>query len=113
MAGYFNQDNGHLGKTPTARTQDVMLIDGKYYKIQKFVALTFSVGDVEDPDIYAAEPIINWQQSDEGKFVMEHAIETPSWHRYIDYHSYGTRYNVLASLKDIDYTFWALKWGTK
>jgi hypothetical protein len=34
---------------------------------------TFTMGDVEDVDIYVAEPIYQWQQTDHGRWVMEHA----------------------------------------
>ena len=33
----------------------------------------FLVGDVEDVDVYVAEPILRWQQTDRGKWVMNHA----------------------------------------
>ena len=38
----------------------------------------FSLSDVDDPDLLAAEPIWNWQQSDSGKWVMENAYDKPS-----------------------------------
>ena len=31
------------------------------------------MGDVEDVDIYVAEPIWQWQQTEQGKWVMENA----------------------------------------
>ena len=33
----------------------------------------FNMGDVEDVDIYVAEPIYQWQQTEQGRWVMEHA----------------------------------------
>ncbi len=33
------------------------------------------LGDVEDPDIYAAAPIWDWQQSAHGKWVMENGFD--------------------------------------
>ena len=71
---------------------------------------TFVIGDVEDPDIYAANPLWEWQESEMGKWVMAHAIETPEWHRMTDSLSYGYRYNVIAKLTEQDQTFWTLKW---
>jgi hypothetical protein len=41
----------------------------------------FNMGDVEDPDLYAAQPLYEWQQSEQGKWIMEHAVEPPFWHR--------------------------------
>jgi hypothetical protein len=69
----------------------------------------FSLSDVEDPDLLAAEPIWNWQQSDSGKWVMENAIQKPSWHRNIDTHTYGYRYQIRADLTDEQVTFFELK----
>jgi hypothetical protein len=69
------------------------------------------MGDVEDPDLYAAEPLWEWQQSEMGQWVMDRAVDTPEWHRQMDSMQYHMQYAVVAKLKDIDYTFWTLKWG--
>jgi hypothetical protein len=34
---------------------------------------SFTMGDVDDIDIYVAEPIWRWQQTEQGKWVMKHA----------------------------------------
>jgi hypothetical protein len=87
-----------------------MVIGGYAHRIHKIMAHQFMMGDVEDPDLYAAEPIINWQNSDEGKWIMAHAVETPEWHRIIDHASFGYRYCITAKLKGRDYTYWVMKW---
>ena len=69
----------------------------------------FTMGDVEDPDLYAAEPIMAWQDSEAGKFVMAHAVEPPYWTRMIDNHSYGWRYAIVARMRESDQTFFKLK----
>lgn len=33
----------------------------------------FSLGDVDDVDIYVAQPIGEWQRTEQGQWVMEHA----------------------------------------
>jgi len=33
----------------------------------------FNISDVDDVDIYVAQPIWEWQQTDKGKWVMENA----------------------------------------
>ena len=75
--------------------------DGQEFvqEIHKVTVHSFSVGDVEDPEIYAAEPIWKWQQTDAGKFIMENAIDTPSYHQQLDYNSYGYRYAIVAELE--------------
>ncbi len=80
-------------------------------EIHKVVVHTFGVGDVEDPEIYAAEPIWQWQQTDAGKFVMEHAIGTPSYHQSLDYQTYGYRYAVVAELEAKKLSEFYLRWG--
>ena len=35
-------------------------------EIHKLVVHRFRLGDVEDPDLYAAEPLYKWQESDSG-----------------------------------------------
>jgi len=68
-------------------------------EIHKVVVHRFRMGDVEDPDLYAAQPIHTWEQSDQGKFVMKHAIDTPEWHRQLDQFSYGYEYAIVAELE--------------
>jgi hypothetical protein len=69
------------------------------------------MGDVDDPDLYAGEPLWQWQQSEMGKWVMARAVDTPEWHRMADMMNYGYQYAVVAKLKEKDYTYWILKWG--
>lgn len=85
----------------------------RVYEIKKITVHQFQMGDVEDPDLYAAEPLIEWQNSEMGKWVMGKAVETPEWHRHLDPFTYGYRYAIVAKLKDVDFTFWQLKWGTQ
>jgi hypothetical protein len=35
---------------------------------------TLRIADCEDPEIYAAAPIVEWQHTDEGAWVMKHAV---------------------------------------
>lgn len=70
----------------------------------------FSVGDVEDPEIYAAAPILTWQNSEPGKWIMEHAIDKPMYRQYIDHNTYGYQYSITADLTDEDAMIFKLKW---
>ena len=86
-------------------------IADKVVEIKTVVVHSFIVSDSEDPDIYAAQPLWEWQQSDAGKWIMSHAVEVPVWNRTMEYTVYGHRYSIAAKLKAQDYTFWTLKWG--
>ena len=93
---------------------EVKIIDGVAVKYLDVLVHTFRLGDVEDPDIYAAGPIWEWQQSDAGCWVVEHAVEKPYWTRRIDYQSYGYEFNIVARLSEADAVFFKLKYvGTK
>lgn len=79
----------------------------------KIVVHRFSLGDVEDPDLYAAQPLWEWQQSEQGQWVMEHSIEEPLWERYWDNAQYNQVYRIVAKLTEENATFFQLKWGIK
>jgi len=102
---------GHMSKPNDIETHDVMVFGDKAHKIHTVVVHRFRMGDVEDPDLYAAQPLWEWQESEMGKWVMERAVDTPEWHRQMDQLQYHMQYAVVAKLKDVDYTFWVLKWG--
>jgi hypothetical protein len=88
------------------------VIGDRVHEIKNVVVHTFSMGDVEDPDLYAAEPLMKWQNSESGSWVMSHSVEQPMWHRHADPTSYGYKYAVTAKLLAKDYTYWSLKWGS-
>lgn len=110
MAGKIN--SGPLGPDRGTVKHDVMIIDNKATRIIKIRAHEFTLGDVDDVEIYAAQPIYEWQQTDKGKFVMEKAVETPEWHKMVDVSVYSYKFVITAKLKEQDYTFYALKWGS-
>ena len=69
------------------------------------------MGDVEDPDLMVAQPIWDWQQSPQGKFVMEHALGQPSWERMLEPINYGWTYVIIAELDAKKITEYYLKFG--
>jgi hypothetical protein len=91
----------------------VVVKDGKEIveEIHKIVVHRFKVSDVEDPDIYAAEPIHEWEKSEQGQFIMKHAIDTPEWHRLTDHLLYGCKYTIVAELEAKKLSEFYLRWG--
>jgi hypothetical protein len=108
---WTSPDRGHIAKPKGIETYDTMVFGDRAHRIHKLVVHRFTMGDVEDPDLYAAQPLLDWQNSEMGKWVMERAVDTPEWHRRADAYNYGYEYAIVAKLKDIDYTWWELKWG--
>ena len=113
MAITTKPNSGYLSKPTNIVTHDVMIFDDRAYKIYKVIVHQFRMGDVEDPDLYAAQPLWEWQESEMGKWVMKRAVEVPEWHRNINHIGYHFEYIVVSKLKYIDYNFWTLKWGSK
>jgi len=72
---------------------------------------SFTMGDVEDPYLYAAFPISEWQQTEHGKWVMEHAIGESTFYCSADPATYGVRVDIVGELSDQDLTYFKLRWG--
>ena len=71
---------------------------------------TFIVTNLEDPDLYAAHPMYEWQQTEVGKWVMASSEPSPSWHQTIDKNSLTYKYVIRAYFTPADYTYWKLKY---
>jgi hypothetical protein len=80
-------------------------------EIHKVVVHRFKLSDVDDPDLYAAEPLWQWQQTEAGQFVMEHAINKPEWHRNNNIIHWGYEYAIVAELEKKKLTEFYLRWG--
>lgn len=104
MASAFQTEQSHW------QPEQVKIVDGKPVRFRDVCIQEIDLGDVEDPDLLVADPIWRWQQTDEGKFIMEHAVDTPYWTRTFDYNTYGHKYRIMARLKEQDETFWRLRW---
>jgi hypothetical protein len=101
----------HESEYKNWQAEEVKLIGDRAVRFSDVCVHEFSIGDVEDPEIYAAEPIWNWQQTDAGKWIMENAVDKPYYIQGLDYNSWGHRYKIMARLSEQNQTFWSLKWG--
>jgi hypothetical protein len=80
-------------------------------QVKEFVVHTFNMGDVEDPDLWAAESLYKWEKSDAGQWVMKNAADTPTWYRMTDYAGMGHTYQIRAKLMGPALTEWLLRYG--
>jgi hypothetical protein len=97
-----------------SKPPECKIINGKVVKFSDMVVHQFRLGDVEDPVLYAADPIWQWQQTEAGKFVMANAVEPPWWVRRVNHLWPGFEFVVVARMKESDQTFYTLKYaGTK
>ncbi len=97
--GYqFEPARGFLGDPPTKEIYRYMEIGDRVEEVREIVVHEFTMGDVDDPDLYAGQPLWEWQQSEMGKWIMEHAVEVPAWYRIPDVMQYGYKYQIRAKL---------------
>jgi len=95
------------------KKEEVKVVGDQAVRFRDVCVHEFKMGDVDDVEIYAAEPIWKWQQTEAGKWVMENAFEPPYWIRQSDYATWGHVYRIMARLSEQNETFWTLKWGNK
>jgi general stress protein 26 len=81
-------------------------------QVDNIVLHKFTMGDVEDPYVYAAFPISEWQQTEKGTWVMQHVIGEPKIHVCFQMYDYRNHVAVTGSLNAEDYTYYLLRWGT-
>ena len=70
------------------------------------------MGDVDDVEIYAAQPIYEWLQTDAGKWVNERC-EDLSWHTIANPDTYGYTIMLRGSITDRDATEYYLRFGNE
>jgi hypothetical protein len=90
---YFKYHSPYTHKPPKNKYN---MIGDRVEECRELVVHEFAMGDVEDPDLYAAQPLMEWEQSEFGQWCMKNAADTPTWHRLADPISYGYKYTITA-----------------
>ena len=88
-----------------------VLVGDRVEEVKEVIVHKFSMGDVEDPDLYAAQPLCEWEKSDIGQWVMKNACDTPTWYRTADPMNYGYQYQIRAKFMGPALTEWLLRHG--
>jgi hypothetical protein len=70
-----------------------------------------TMGDVEDPYLYAAGPLWEWEKSEQGQWVMAHATEPPVFYCGPDPVGLGFVVSIWGKLRSPDLTYYTLRWG--
>lgn len=115
MAKHFENiyEQGWFGDVPKNNIPRYSIVNNQVEEVQTITVHSFTMGDVEDPDLYAAQPLYEWEHSEKGQWVMANAVETPSWHRIADVATFGYRYCIRAKLRGPELTLWLLKYADK
>lgn len=93
------------------RTNRYFVRDEMVVETHKIIVHTFQMGDVDDPDLYAAEPLWEWQNSEKGQWVMSNTLETPVWHRHADPVTMGHKYAITAVFETKKLSEYYLRFG--
>ena len=93
------------------RPQETKILGDRAVRFRDVCVHEFSMGDVDDFAIYVADPIYQWQQSESGSWIMDHAETEPYWIHNTDMNTFGHRVKIMARLSEQNETFWRLKWG--
>ncbi len=105
---YFENHKDRIYRPPMNK---YVLVGDRVEEVRNIVVHEFSLGDVDDPDLYAAQPLYDWEKSEQGQWVVKNACDTPTWQRIADPMSFGYRYRITAKLMGPALTEWILKHG--
>lgn len=110
---FFEHHNPYTHKP--VRNKYNIVKDGGTERVEEckeMIVHTFTMSDVEDPDLMAAEPLWAWEKSDFGQWCMKHAADTPTWHRIADPVTYGYKYQIRAKFMGPALTEMLLRHGS-
>lgn len=77
----------------------------------KVVFHTFSIGDVEDPEIYASMGLSEWRKTERGIWCWENSIGPIHFHSMLDTQMYSYKVAITGELSPENFTYYKLKWG--
>lgn len=105
---FFQHHSLHTHRPPKHKYN---IVGDRVEECKEVVVHSFSMGDVEDPDLYAAQPLYEWEHSEQGQWIMKNAADIPTWYRIADPISYGYKYQIRAKLMGPALTEWLLRYG--
>ena len=77
----------------------------------KLLVHKIALGDVEDPEIYAADPILKFEKTEKGQWLHAHSCEQMTFNIYPNPETYGFVVVIHAWLNEKDLTYYNLKWS--
>lgn len=80
-------------------------------EIRKVVVHRSWMGTTGDPNLHVAQKFLEWELSEQGQFVMKHAIGKPDYHINLDQLTYEYECVIVAELEMKKLSEFYLKWG--
>lgn len=94
-------------KMTEKETKPKFFVDNNEVYERKFIA-KFSMADCDDPEIYVAEPLLKWQESEQGSWVMKHGRD-PTYYIHADPITYGYQVSITAHISQKRWTEYCLR----
>ena len=82
----------------------------KSIRTKPIVFHKFQIGDVEDPWVYCAAPIYEWQTTEKGKWCAENCEGEMYLTSHADPVTYGYGFAIHGQLSDKNLTYYRLRW---
>ena len=76
----------------------------------KLVVHEFNMGDVDDPELYAAFPISEFERTDKGVWLHQHSTEQMWYNIGLCPNTYGYKCTIWANLNEDDTVYYKLKY---
>jgi hypothetical protein len=77
----------------------------------KIIFHTFGIGDPEDPEIYAAFPLAEFMNTDQGRWIKANCLD-PQFIIRPDARTYGQRVIVYGEVEEKSATEYFLRWDS-
>lgn len=106
FAEAFVSKSTTLTSGATHNVQKYRVHDDEVY--ERHIVHRFKMSDVEDPDLYVAQPIYEWQQTEQGKWVMKYGRD-PQYHMYMEPTYYGYAVAITAHITPKRWTEYCLR----
>lgn len=105
----FTKKNGeHSLQLNMPAKQQCIVVNNEVYERKR--VHQFRMGDVDDPEIYCAQPIYDWQQTEMGQWVMKHSID-PTFHIIQEPVTYGYLISITAHITPKRWTEFCLRFS--
>ena len=102
---YYNSDGRPVSAGRLSESSDDLGPNGR------LIVHRFLLGDTGDPYIYAALPIAQFEKTEKGMWVTEHAMGDVTFTISPDYSNLGYRGDIVARFSEEDTTYFILKYG--
>ena len=96
----------HIGMDTEKKVQKYQVHDDEVY--ERRIVHKFTMGDVDDVEVYIASPIYEWQQTEHGQWVMKNGKD-PQYHINADPVTFGYQVLITAHITPKRWTEYILR----